>query len=274
MDKKTISILGCGWLGLPLAQHLKSEGWNIKGSTTTSSKLEQIEQMGIDPFLISLTPRLECDDCSNFWNSRILFLNIPPGRRRPDVEERFPEQVKSVISHLTNSPIEWVIFAGSTSVYSSSDTLVREKDASRSKSLRASGRALLHAEELLHSAHGFKTTVLRFGGLYGYDRHPANYLAGKKNLKNASAPVNLIHRDDCIQIIDGVLNNELIGETYNCVSDGHPPRREFYKAAAHKLGVEPPEFIERENNRTKIVANDKIKEALDYTFFYPNPMDL
>lgn len=29
---KTISILGCGWLGLPLGQHLVQQGYHIKGS--------------------------------------------------------------------------------------------------------------------------------------------------------------------------------------------------------------------------------------------------
>ena len=36
---KTISILGCGWLGHPLAKFLISENFIVKGSTTTISKL-------------------------------------------------------------------------------------------------------------------------------------------------------------------------------------------------------------------------------------------
>lgn len=30
----TVSILGCGWLGLPLAEQLLAEGYSVKGSTT------------------------------------------------------------------------------------------------------------------------------------------------------------------------------------------------------------------------------------------------
>ena len=40
MQKETITILGCGWLGLPLAQTLVKEGYSVKGSTTTEDKLE------------------------------------------------------------------------------------------------------------------------------------------------------------------------------------------------------------------------------------------
>jgi len=278
MAENSISILGCGWMGLPLAQHLNSKDWTVRGSTTTEEKLETLEQAGITPCPLTLDPELTStgSGCDSFWQSEILFLNIPPGRRDPGVEERFPTQIKSVLEQVEQSPIQWIIFAGSTSVYPSSSKLVEETDASRGDDVRASGRAIMHAEDLLHSTHGFDTTILRFGGLYGYDRHPANYLKGKKNLKNGSAPVNLIHRDDCIQIIDRVLEEDIRGEIYNCVSDGHPPRCEFYKAAADVLRVEPPTFDKSEDGstRTKIVSNKKLKQHLNYTFRHPNPMDL
>ena len=276
MGEKNISILGCGWMGFPLAQHLISKGWAVRGSTTTREKLTTLEQAGIRPYHISFEPELQCEECDDFWQSDILFLNIPPGRRHADVEERHPAQIKSVLEQVEKGKISWIIFAGSTSVYPNNSKLVEEAHASRGSDVSASGRALMHAEELLHATHGVETTILRFGGLYGYDRHPANYLSGKKGLKNGSAPVNLIHRDDCIQIIDHILEDEIQGETYNCVSDGHPPRREFYKAAADLLGVEPPTFEDSDegSKRTKIVSNQKLKQDLNYTFRYPNPMDL
>ena len=49
-----ISILGCGWLGLPLAKSLLSKGHEIKGSTTSESKLEMLKNAGILPFQIQL----------------------------------------------------------------------------------------------------------------------------------------------------------------------------------------------------------------------------
>jgi nucleoside-diphosphate-sugar epimerase len=47
----------------------------------------------------------------------------------------------------------------------------------------------------------FKTTILRFGGLIGEDRNPIRFLAGRENLENPDAPINLIHQTDCIGII-------------------------------------------------------------------------
>ena len=40
-NKKIIGILGCGWLGLPLAQQLVEDGHIVRGSTTQNSKLEK-----------------------------------------------------------------------------------------------------------------------------------------------------------------------------------------------------------------------------------------
>ena len=49
------------------------------------------------------------------------------------------------------------------------------------------GKQLFEAENRLHYNTHFKTTVLRFGGLIGEDRHPIKFLAGKENLENPGA---------------------------------------------------------------------------------------
>ena len=49
-----ISILGCGWLGFPLAKRFIEEGYSVNGSTTSESKLSVLENAGINPFLVVL----------------------------------------------------------------------------------------------------------------------------------------------------------------------------------------------------------------------------
>ena len=51
---KTISILGCGWLGKPLAIKLIKKGNLVKGSTTSKHKFKEFDNLGIQPYLISL----------------------------------------------------------------------------------------------------------------------------------------------------------------------------------------------------------------------------
>lgn len=267
-----ISILGCGWLGFPLAVNLLENKHHVKGSTTTESKIPKLKEAGIEPYLIKLDPEIECDDCDSFWESDVLVLNIPPGRGREDVVAFHTTQIISVIDRLESSPIKHVVFVSSTSVYPKLPGVVEESDVIEGEAGRESGNALIKAESLLTQEENFETTVLRFGGLYGYDRHPAKYLAGRENLDRARAPVNLIHRDDCIRIINHIIDGNITGEIFNAVTDGHPPRELYYTEAAKAMGLDIPTFKRDSRKDYKVVSNRKLKERLQYQFKYPNPI--
>lgn len=269
-----ISILGCGWLGTPLAEHLIAKGHSVKGSTTTEEKLSALEHKGIHPYLLSLDPELNCTSCDEFWNSELLVLNIPPGRRRKHVVDFHTTQIESVIRYLEGSPVRFVLFASSTSVYPKTGGVMKEKDAIPGNATRESGEALLKAESLLTGSSAFETTIVRFGGLYGYDRNPAKYLAGKKEVSNGNAPVNLIHQDDCVQIISRIIEMDVRGEIFNAVSEGHPPKKQYYTAIARQAGLEPPTFKPDAGKNYKVISNRKLKRELGYTFRHPNPLDV
>lgn len=78
-----ISILGCGWLGLPLAEALISNDFSVKGSTTSSSKLGDLENLGVLPFLIALQPNAIDGDITTFLKgSEILIIDVQHNLRR------------------------------------------------------------------------------------------------------------------------------------------------------------------------------------------------
>ena len=52
---KTISLLGCGWLGLPLAKQLIEKGYTVKGTTTTEDRMSVLECAGVVPYLPALS---------------------------------------------------------------------------------------------------------------------------------------------------------------------------------------------------------------------------
>ncbi|MEO0901041.1 MAG: NAD(P)-binding domain-containing protein, partial [Bacteroidota bacterium] len=51
---KSIGVLGCGWLGFPLAQKLVEQGYEVHGSTTSPEKLNLLQSKGIEPYRIAL----------------------------------------------------------------------------------------------------------------------------------------------------------------------------------------------------------------------------
>lgn len=267
-----ISILGCGWLGFPLAERLLAHEHTVKGSTTTPKKVGLLKQSGIDACLLELPESLSEQKSESFWEGDLLVLNIPPGRRNPDVEDYFPAIVKKVTEKAKEHSISWIIFASSTSVYPKFGGITTEDDAKPGEASRRSGEALLKAEQIIRES-GIDYTILRFGGLYGYDRHPVKHLSGKKDLDEGLKPVNLVHQLDCVNIVTEVIDQKKRNETYNVVSDGHPPRKEFYKCVAKNFNLPPPTFKEDTNTNYRIVSNEKIKSDLFYEFFYPNPMD-
>jgi nucleoside-diphosphate-sugar epimerase len=265
---KTISILGCGWLGLPLAEHFVALGYSVKGSTRSLSDISKLESRGIDPYILILDPELRGKKTEEFFDSHILIINFPP-ERREDIVQYHKLQALSLISHIKHSQIKKVIFVSSTSVYPDLNREVREDDA-RSPS-KSSGEALLNFERLLIECSEFSTTVIRFAGLIGYNRKPGRFLSGKKQVTNGDAPVNLIHRDDCINIISQVIKNNLWGKIYNACSDIHPKRKDYYTRAAERLGITPPVFAKTEDFNFKIINSDKLKKDLNYNFLYPDP---
>jgi nucleoside-diphosphate-sugar epimerase len=263
-----ISILGCGWLGLPLAKALVEKGFSVNGSTTSVEKLSLLKNLGINPFLIALSERKVDGNIADFLeNSKILIIDVPPKLRGPE-KENFVSKIRNVIPFIEKSSINNVLFISSTSVYGDIHTVVLEETAPQPDT--ESGKQLLETEQLLQSNKHFKTTVLRFGGLIGEDRHPIKFLAGRENLDNPDAPINLIHQEDCIGIILKIIETNSWDETFNAVTPYHPSRERYYTLKAINLDLDLPKFNHLVPSIGKSILSTKIETILNYTFTKPN----
>jgi nucleoside-diphosphate-sugar epimerase len=268
IKNKTISILGCGWLGVPLAKHFLEKGFTVKGSVTSEEKFGLLRDVGISPFRLVLSDTEVILDDPDFFNCDVLIISIPP-RRIVGIEQVFPSQIRRLIPFVMKAGIQKVIFISSTSVYPDQNQLAREDEILFPD--KASGRALVEAENLLREQSGFKTTIVRFGGLIGDDRNPARFLL-KSTQPIANAPVNLIHQDDCIGIISAIVRQKLWGETLNACCPEHPMKKDFYEKAAIQSGLPVP-FISEELAAFKTIDSSKLIRLLNYQFIYSSPMD-
>jgi nucleoside-diphosphate-sugar epimerase len=270
-----ISILGCGWLGLPLAKSLLSKGYQVKGSTTSESKLEVLKNAGILPFQIQLEEDQIIGNIENFLNeTNVLVIDIPPGLRRETStpnEMTFVNKIKKLIPFIEKSGVQKVVFVSSTSVYDDSYPIVEITEETKPNPDTESGKQLVIAEKLLQSNPNFKTTVIRFGGLLGDDRHPVKSLAGRTNVENPDAPVNMIEREDCIGIIEKSLDfaqddNWEWNQTFNAVAPQHPTRKEYYHKKAQILNLPLPIFAENLESKGKMISSKKVETILGYSF--------
>ncbi|OIN60045.1 NAD(P)H-binding protein [Arsenicibacter rosenii] len=266
---QTVSILGCGWLGLPLAKQLIQEGYAVKGSTTTPDKLPVLQAAGIDARLVQLNPE-PAGDLTALLDTDILIVDIPPkaGKFGDDFH---PEQIRHLAQAVGQSAVQRVIYISSTSVYPELNREVFETDVVLAE--QSAAPALVTAEQTWLTMPGDRlVTVLRCGGLMGYERIPGKYVAGK-TVSTGDVPVNYIHRDDAAGIITALLRTSLTG-TFNVVAPIHPTRREVYEKSCTDLQVAMPSFTESaEPISFKLVSNQKLTNQLLYTYQYANPLN-
>ena len=79
---KTVSVLGCGWLGEPLALSLKDAGFSVRGSARKPEGLPALSEKGIEPYLIDIAPEVNAERADEFFSSDVLFINFPPRAKR------------------------------------------------------------------------------------------------------------------------------------------------------------------------------------------------
>ena len=256
------SILGCGWLGFPLAQHLVENKNTVYGSTTSIEKLELFSKSSITPFLIQINNNKIEGEIKRFLESDTLIIDVPFGKQR----ENFKGYQKLALL-IEKSSVQKVVFISSTSVYSDTNGIVTESDAFI---INPAKKILVDLENLFLNHNGFKTTVIRFSGLIGGTRNPGNFFKEGRVVKNGLAPINLIHLDDCIEIIHKISTANLQGEIFNACADSHPTRKEFYTAASNLIGNVPAKFLNNADFCYKIISNKKLKKKFAYKFKYPD----
>ena len=267
MDVKSISIIGCGWLGRPLALTLMKEGWSVKGTASSVEKVELLRQLGVDAYPFKASGQ-EWEIPVNVLNSQVLFLNLPPGRRGGKAPYDFIALHQEILGLLESEVIEHLVFISSTGVYANTERKVGED--SKIEPTNASAEVLYAVEEQIKNLT-IPFTILRLAGLAGGERQPGRWFAGKKNIPGGDTPVNMIHREDCINAILKCINANPTNRVYNLCADLHPPKSQFYKEQAAKLGLEIPDF-DPGSVPFKIVVNMAFKKQFDYVFKYPDPI--
>jgi nucleoside-diphosphate-sugar epimerase len=256
---KRISILGSGWLGLPLAIELSHANFHIKASSRGPERLAQLRKAGIEAqaYDIEVLNARKNTHENKFLQADILIINIT---------SKNIEAYTQLIEEIENSTIQQVLFISSTSVYQNSAHL-------DSQAITENDEAALKPCPLLD--------VIRFSGLIGYQRHPGRFFLATteddsvycKTIKNPDARVNMIHRDDCIGIIRAVIDQNRWDEVFNACASQHPTRREFYQAALSHLGDYEAVFSGQTDSLGKVISNQKVKEQLSYSFLHDNLLD-
>ena len=250
---------------MALAKSLVAAGHTVLGTTTSPENLPAMKAAGIQAHLL----RLGTDFSSSaeallhhlLRAADVLVLNVPP---RAAAAGAYPTLLRPVHRAVAAAGIGHVLFVSSTSVYPNESRVMRETDA---LSTRDAASDVLRAEGHFVPRYGqWKSTVVRLGGLIGPDRAPGRFLAGRRDLPQGNAPVNLVHLTDVVGVLSSIIEQGAWGHTFNVCADQHPLRRDFYPAAAQYLKLESPTFTNETDVSGKTIDSSLVRSILPYQF--------
>lgn len=276
-----VLIIGCGYIGLPLATQLVAQGHEVVGIRRTPAGAEALSEAGVEPVIADIT---QPD------------FALPPGRfdqvvfcaaaRRDDGEEGYRavyvEGLGQVLARLGQGerPAKFV-YTSSTGVYGQrGGVLVKEHTPTEPRT--ATARHLLEAESLVVAAGkaGLPSVILRVAGIYGPDRLPLldRFLKNEVRIVGqGTRHQNMIHRDDVVAAILAALRDGRAGECYNVVDQEPVTEIHFYTWLAETLGKWVPQSVPAETDPARLrevvdqkVSNRRLTMELGCRLKYPN----
>jgi nucleoside-diphosphate-sugar epimerase len=246
--KKKVTLIGCGWLGLPLGINLLKNGYTVFGSTQSVEKVEYLSSLGLNGFLYSEENLTHIPNEAKL--SDLLIINFPPSKSAD-----YAKQISDLIQVFSNDTK--VIFTSSTSVYKDIDGQVNEQSE-----LNETHPVSLAEQSVINSNHAY--CIFRLAGLIDENRHPIKFLSGRET-QNALGRVNLVHKIDVISAIETQLDSTKWNTVYNVCSPEHPTRKEYYTKSAEFKGLPHPIF-NSEGSTGKEISSQKLIESLGFQF--------
>lgn len=276
-----VLIMGCGYVGTPLAAVLTGKGNEVVG-VRRSNEDSPDDPAGLKVVQADVTDRGSLDAIGSGFDWVINAVSSSRGGA---------ETYRQVYLEGTRNMLDWLAASGppgryvhlsSSSVYGQTDgTAVKE--SSPTEPGTETGRVLVETEQALLDAHrntGFPAIILRLSGIYGPDRGHLfkQFLNGEARIiGDGMRHLNMIHLDDVVGAIIAAAKSGRPGEIYNVTDDEPVHEVTFFRWLAEGLGrdmpphVKPADVGERKRGLTnKRVQNRKLKMELGYTFLHPN----
>jgi nucleoside-diphosphate-sugar epimerase len=254
-------IIGCGYLGLPLALRWQAEGDEISGWVHSRESAEALRTHDFSRVISgSVEEEALWRDLPKY--DRVVHCASSGGRGAEGYREVFLEGARMMV---TFQPEARAVLVSSTSVYGQTLGEIVTEESAAAPAVET-GKILREAEEI---ALGAGMRVVRSAGIYGPGR---GVLLEKLRRGEAVIEgdglrwINQIHRGDLIEAVGRVMEVGEPGEIYNASDDEPVTYLDYYRWCSAFFGVEMPPFgavkTERKRGMTnKRVSNAKLRET-------------
>lgn len=277
MPQRSRLVIGCGYVGQPLAAAWHAVGSTVYVTTRSQDRFRHFENQGWKPVLADVTNPQTLRHLPEV-DTVVVSVGFDPaaGHSR---EEVFFQGFRNVLEALPQ--VRRLILVSTTGVYGDAGGEVVDEQTP-CEPAREGGKAFLKAETYLkeHPVWSSRSVILRMAGIYGPGRIPrmADIQAGKPIPSPGGGALNLIHVDDAVTAIQLAADAEQVSPVY-IVSDGHPTeRRDYYREVARLLDAPEPTFDEPDPNSPaalraqsdRRMSNQRLVEELGFQPKYPS----
>lgn len=287
-------IIGCGYVGVPVAQKWLEQGHIVYALTRSETRANEFMKLGIKPIKGDIT---QPESLKNLPNTETVLYAVgfdrSANQSRHDIYVTGLSYVLAEIKNRTQK----IIYLSSTSVYGQSEGEWVD-ETSPCEPERENGQICLEAEHLFEKQglsspqehqNSASAVILRLAGIYGPGRLLARMeqiKAGEPLLGRPDAYLNLIHVTDIVNTILKC-DTDIHLESHYLVSDSHPmTRQEYYETLAQILDAPIPRFAmiaqdqpvmksnrtystERAAGLNKRCSNQRLRETLGVDLVYP-----
>ncbi|MDG1331832.1 MAG: NAD(P)H-binding protein [Crocinitomicaceae bacterium] len=255
----SVTIIGCGWLGLSLGKALVEDGKTVFGSVRKTDGFASLTKAGVIPFQLNLDQSTKVPE-EIVEVTSVLVITLPPLHR--DAPRKYRKLLNDLLEQFSRE-IK-VIFTSTTGIY----PRVAGNFVESFKFNFEQDSTVVNAAEIVIRQSKLSHVILRLGGLIGPNRHPIRFLQGRKGVKNPEGRINFVHQGDCIRAIRQTIENNEVNGTFNLVNPRHPKRKIYYSEAAKHYQLEAPQF-EDEEEMSRIISSKKITQELGFEFKFP-----
>ena len=267
-----ILIIGCGSIGMQLAQTLSVKGHEVTGLKRNPPKADAGK---VNYFTADISSTDQLKDLSVDF-AVVYFIVSPDGRNKESYQAVYETGLNNLLNRFSKEGVNphW-IFVSSTSVYGQSKGEWVDEDSIADPE-NITSQIIRQAEQKLIALNP-DNIVVRFSGIYGPGREYLLKMAkqGCEIQKDPPYYTNRIHQQDCIGVLVFLLEQSLAGvalEQCYLASDDDPASMwEVMSWLAEQMNCQSP-LIKTNNNEivmNKRCNNQRLKN-LGYHFQYPD----
>lgn len=280
MDKNKLLIVGCGDIGMRVAQEYSPV--QIRGLARSDESARRLRTRGVTPVAGDLDRRASLDRLSGLapW---VLHLGPPPGDAEGDPRTR---RLIAALAKGGSLPRR-LVYISTSGVYGNCDgERIAETRPVAAKNPRARRRA--DAERQLRrfaARNGIQLSILRVPGIYAQDRLPLERIQNGTPVVRAEEDsyTNHIHAEDLAKTVWLVLFRGRPNRVYHAADGSEKKMGDYFDLVADHFGLPRCPRISRAEaqqvlspallsflNESRILDNTRLKKELKVRLTYPD----